>query len=221
MTLTTAAWVVLSVCFLCAIIVFADLLQNPQKMRIMNVVWPLTMLYAGPLGLVGYYMIGRMHRSEHADQSGAKPKPMWQSVLLGALHCGSGCTLGDLVAAAVLLAVPFSLFGSKLAADWVVEYIFAFAMGIVFQYEAIKPMKKLPAKEVLIAALKADTLSLSFWQIGMYGWMAIADFVIFHHVLKASAPVFWLMMQVGMLCGLAVGYPVNWWLITKGIKEKM
>jgi len=32
----------------------------------------------------------------------------------------------------------------------------------------------------------------------------------------------WLhMMQNAMLAGFATGYPVNWWLIRKGIKEAM
>lgn len=82
-------------------------------------------------------------------------------------------------------------------------------------------MKHLSPKQALVAALKADTLSLTFWQIGMYGWMAIAVFAIFNHLLKASDPVFWLMMQIGMLAGFATAYPINWWLIKKGIKEAM
>lgn len=32
---------------------------------------------------------------------------------------------------------------------------------------------------------------------------------------------YWLMMQVAMLCGFATTYPVNWWLIRNGTKEKM
>ena len=29
------------------------------------------------------------------------------------------------------------------------------------------------------------------------------------------------MMQLGMFLGFLTSYPVNWWLIRKGIKEKM
>jgi len=29
------------------------------------------------------------------------------------------------------------------------------------------------------------------------------------------------MMQIAMLCGFATCYPVNWWLIRTGIKERM
>jgi hypothetical protein len=53
----------------------------------------------------------------------------------------------------------------------------------------------------------------------MYGWMAICDFIIFGHFLKASTPVFWMMMQIGMVACLFTAYPVNWWLIRRGVKE--
>ena len=59
----------------------------------------------------------------------------------------------------------------------------------------------------------------------MYGFMAIAHFWIFAHVLGVKLEVnsfaFWFMMQIAMLAGFATAYPVNWWLIRSGIKEKM
>ncbi len=103
-------------------------------------------------------------------------KPFWQSVAVGALHCRSGCTLGDIVAETLLLFVPVVIFGSSLAGTWIIDYLFAFSIGIIFQYWSIKPMKKLSAGDAFKAALKADTLSLTSWQIGMYGWMAISIF---------------------------------------------
>ena len=29
------------------------------------------------------------------------------------------------------------------------------------------------------------------------------------------------MMQIAMICGFVTAYPVNWWLIRAGLKEKM
>ena len=73
--------------------------------------------------------------------------------------------------------------------------------------------------------MKADALSLTAWQVGMYGFMAIAHFWIFGRLigetLKTTTPEFWFMMQIAMLCGFATAYPVNWWLIRAGIKEAM
>lgn len=214
---------------LCMIIIVVDILAgHPQKMMVMNFVYPITALYAGPLGLLVYYTIGRkstkkavMAAKEQNKKPPGKQKPFWQSVAVGALHCGSGCTLGDVIAETALLFIPFTLFGKRLYGAWLVDFILAFIIGIVFQYYAIKPMKNLSPKEGWIAALKADTLSLTFWQIGMYGGMAIATFLIFKHELKASDPLFWFVMQLAMLCGFITAYPVNWWLIKKNIKEAM
>ncbi len=109
----------------------------------------------------------------------------------------------------------------KIFGAWTVDYFVALAIGIVFQYFTIAPMRGLSLGEGLVAAAKADFLSLTAWQVGMYGWMAIATFLIFGHELEKTGPVFWFMMQIAMLAGFLTSYPVNWWLLRAGIKEKM
>jgi len=228
--LTILAFGSLTTAGLCALIITTDILiGHRQHMWIMNVVWPITALYSGPIGLLAYFRIGRLstHQAmqktqQHDRSSTAQSKPFWQSVGLAATHCGSGCTLGDLLAEGVLLPfLPFTLFGHRIFAAWLVDFALAFFFGIVFQYFTIKPMKKLTPAQGLIAALKADSLSLTAWQVGMYGWMALVTFVLFGHELDSTSPVFWFMMQIAMLCGFATSYPVNWWLVRRGIKEKM
>jgi hypothetical protein len=51
--------------------------------------------------------------------------------------------------------------------------------------------------------------------------VVVAIFSIFGHEIPKSNPVFWLMMQIAMIAGFLTSYPVNWWLIRKGIKETM
>ncbi|MEP7232397.1 MAG: DUF4396 domain-containing protein [Ginsengibacter sp.] len=214
---------------LCAAIIAVDILSgNKQKMMIMNFVYPITGLYAGPLALLFYYTIGKKSGAEKNEtvkndshQMEHSKKPFWQSVAVGALHCGSGCTLGDIVAETFLLFVPVVIFGSSLLGSWTIDYVLAFIIGIIFQYYSIKPMKNLSPKKAFMAALKVDTLSLTSWQVGMYGWMPIVFFGIFGHKMEATDPVFWFMMQIAMLTGFVTAFPMNWWLIKKGIKEEM
>ncbi len=97
----------------------------------------------------------------------------------------------------------------------------AFLFGIAFQYFTIRPARDLSLTDRLKAALKADALSLTAWHIGMYGWMAVALFVIFDPAPGKLSPVFWFMMQLAMIAGFLTSYPVNWWLIRRGIKERM
>lgn len=211
-----------------AVVIVVDLVAHPQNMWIMNLVWPMTALYAGPLALWGYFTAGRLSTKRAMQEAKArgeeppgKKKPFWQMVVLGALHCGAGCTLGDIVAEWGLFLFPLTLFGQKIFAAWVVDYVFAFGFGIIFQYFTIAPMRGLGFGEGIKAALKADTLSLTAWQVGMYGWMAIAVFLIFRHEIPKTDPLFWFMMQIAMLAGFLTSYPLNWWLLRAGIKEKM
>jgi hypothetical protein len=212
----------IAVALLSAAWIAVDVMRRPQRMGIMNVVWPLTGLYAGVLGVWAYYAIGRKAVSAARESDGRSGrKPFWQSVLVGTTHCGSGCTLGDIVAESMTATLAFTVLGQQIFAAWILDYIFALLFGIAFQYFALRPMREGSAGELLIDALKADTLSLTAWQIGMYGWMAIAVFGIFGHELPKSDPTFWFMMQIAMLFGFLTSYPVNWWLLRRGIKEAM
>lgn len=211
--MTVIAYIFIALCFACCIWTTLHLIKHPQDMKIMNIVWPITCLYAGPLAVWAYYSFDRKNMTSQ--------KPFWQTVIKGTLHCGSGCTLGDLLVSVLFLVNPVTILGSVLLGDWTMEYIAAFVIGIIFQYYAIKPMKQLPAMKAFGAAFKADALSLTLWQVGMYGWMAISNFLLFHRQLKGNEPVYWLMMDIGMVCGLITAYPINWWLIKKGIKEAM
>ena len=249
--LHTIALVSIIVALLCVAIVALDILAgHRQPMGVMNFVWVLTPLYSGVVGLWAYYRLGRPMARSAADKPGAaagmqmanrpgatdgmqmadRPsgsmpmgpqKPFWQSVALGAMHCGSGCSLGDLLVETFVYFVPLVVLGHAMFGAWLLDYGVAFLIGIIFQYYAIAPMRHLGLVAGLKAALKADTLSLTAWQIGMYGWMAVAVFGIFKHELRANDPVFWLMMQLAMVAGFGTSYPVNWWLIKSGVKEQM
>lgn len=201
----------------CALFVAADIAQgHRQPMWIMNLVWPLTMLYAGPLGLWFYFRARAGH-----PQQGRSDKLGWTTVAKATTHCGAGCTLGDLLAEWFTVLVPLRLFGQETFGTWLLDFAAAFGLGIAFQYFSIKPMRQLSPRDGLLAALKADSLSLTAWQLGMYGWMALVLFVLFPVKPPKTTATFWFMMQLAMLAGFATSYPLNRWLLRRGIKEAM
>ena len=157
------------------------------------------------------------------NMPGMKGRPRWQSVVLSTLHCGAGCTLADIVGEWFLFFVPVAIGGSILAGTWVVDYLLALAFGIGFQYAAIRGMERtLPRGEAIRRAAKADILSLTAWQAGMYGWMAVAIFALNGgEAMPRTSFVFWFTMQVAMACGFLVALPVNILLIRAGIKKGM
>lgn len=222
---------VLSIAFLalggaCAAGIAIDVVRHPQRMGVMNVVWPVTGLYGTVLAAWGYLRHGRVGTDGH-------DAPLHVAAAKGSTHCGSGCTLGDILAEWLALMAPGvlaafgwpGLFDERTYAVWGLDYVFALAIGIVFQYFSIAPMRHLGLWDGLRAAFKADVLSLTAWQVGMYGFMAAANLGVARHVLgapfKADMPEFWFMMQFAMLCGFLTSWPVNAWLIRRGWKERM
>jgi hypothetical protein len=109
-------------------------------------------------------------------------------------------------------------------AVWILDYGFAFVIGIAFQYFTIAPMRKLGPVSGLKQALQADVLLLTAWQVGMHGFMAFASLRLFRHVLgvplEVNSAEFWFRCS-SHVAGFVTSYPVNWWLIRAGIKERM
>jgi Domain of unknown function (DUF4396) len=212
----------------CALWIARDCRRHPQHMGIMNLVWPLSALFGSLLLLWFYLRHGRATGGHDTHET-----EFHIAVAKGALHCGSGCTLGDILAETIAATSPSvlalfgwpGLFGDPVFAVWSLDFVFAFGFGILFQFFTIAPARGLGLRDGLVAALKADTLSLMAWQVGMYGAMGVALFVLFPPILgtrpDASSPVFWWAMQVAMIAGLVTSYPMNWWLIHVGLKERM
>jgi hypothetical protein len=228
------AWLSLGTAFICAAIIAVHEIRYPQKMMVMNLVWPLTALYLSIFGLVAYFRFGvpmatsrgRHEKLQPADVTGMKMGQKTEVSLIdaavAATHCGAGCVLGDIVSEFAVFASGAVILGSMLWASFVWDFVAAWCLGIAFQYFTIVPMGKLSPGEGLIAAVKADTLSITAFQVGMYGWMLLVHFRLFPQShLRPDQAVYWLMMQVAMICGFVTSIPMNWWLLKIGWKESM
>lgn len=221
MWLQTLAAVYVPLSIAAGLLVLADivLLGRRHHMAIMDWVWPLTALYWGPVGLVFYGWFGRGMPPGRAGHATHGETPMWQATFNGATHCGAGCALGDFVGDWIAFGTGFVLFGSVLGGKYLLAFVLAYAFGIVFQYFSVAPMRGLGLRDGLVAAARIDTLSLLAYEVGMFAWMGISAWLF--PGLSPTAWAYWLMMQVAMVLGFATTYPVNWWLIQAGVKEKM
>ena len=194
----------------------------------MDLVWPITGLYMGPLAIC-------LHRKtlpvstkkpmsppmrEIMDRHKDDP-PTWIQNSLAVFHCGAGCSIGDALAE-VLVAVLALRFAGEFGTKLVFDFLFAYLLGVAFQYFTIAPMRGLSLGKGLIAAVRADTVSIALFEVGMFAWMAISFFWLFPSPhLKPTMAVFWFMMQIAMVVGFLTALPANAWLIRKGWKEKM
>jgi hypothetical protein len=223
--LTVAAWVSLALAAFTAAAILVDIYArgNRQKMAVMEAVWPVTALYFGPLAWLGYRRWGRAASPQGRRETGVEPdygEPV--SVGIGVSHCGAGCTLGDIVGAWLVFAFSWELLGLALPAEYIADFTLAFLLGIAFQYFSIAPMRGLGVREGVKAALKADTLSLVAFEVGLFGWMAVMQLLLFTEPhLTPDHAAYWFLMQLGMILGFLTAYPVNVWLIRRGVKEAM
>jgi hypothetical protein len=222
------AWVWIAACLASALFIMVRTIRNPQKMWIMDVVWPVTGLYMGPFAIYIYQrsLPVSIKRPAPPDvqniaeqHKGDPPTAIQNSIAV--FHCGAGCSIGDTIAELLVPALALRFagdFGTKLVFDFLFAYIF----GIVFQYFTIAPMRGLTFGKGLIAAVRADTVSIALFEIGMFAWMAISYYWFFPSPhLKPNMAVFWFMMQIAMIAGFLTSLPANAWLIAKGWKEKM
>lgn len=94
-------WFSLSVAFASALVILIDvfLLGYRQKMWIMNLVYPVTALYWGPVTVWFYFRHGRRTSKPVIEQHGTPDSdelPSWNVLSKAVSHCGAGCTLGDI-----------------------------------------------------------------------------------------------------------------------------
>ena len=220
----------LVVAVISALVIVVDEFRRPQKMMIMNFVWPITALYWGPLALWGYFRSGlkmtkKRQQTEQKQKQTEQPKnqpPTAEQTAVADTHCGAGCTLGDIISEWGIFLLGLSFIGGEFGTRLVLDFVLAWTLGIVFQYLTIVPMRGLSFKQGLLEAMRADTLSIISFEIGLFGWMALTYYVFFPSPhLKPTESMFWFMMQVGMIIGFFTSYPVNAFLVRKGWKEKM
>lgn len=102
------AWIWISACLLSALVILAGCFRQPQKMGIMNVVWPVTGLYMGPVAVHMWRkalpvsakrpMTGQMMQIQERQKD--DPPTFFQNSI-AVFHCGAGCSLGDIAAESI------------------------------------------------------------------------------------------------------------------------
>lgn len=174
-------WVSLGLAFASALAVFIDIFVRGcrQKMWIMNLVYPINCLYWGPVGLWFYFTHGKRESQPVIEKLGMPDpdaQPRWQYLFKAVNHCGSGCTLGDIRGEWLVWALAWTAFGISLPVDFAMDFLFAWTLGIAFQYFTIVPMRDVGKLTGIWAAMKADTLSIVTFQAGCSaGWRSTSS----------------------------------------------
>ena len=217
--LDALAWFSLGSSFLLALVILVHEWIKPQKMFIMNLVWPITALYGNLAAFWAYFSFGQK-RTGGGDSETEHPSR--RQVAISTMHCGAGCTLGDIVAESIGGAAGLAFAGGIFPTRLLLDFLLAWLFGVIFQYFSIVPMRHLSPGQGLLAAIRADTFSIVAFEIGLFAWMALTHYVIFPAPrLQPDQAPFWFMMQIGMAIGFFTSYPANVLLLRWGWKEKM
>ncbi len=219
-------WISLAAAFASAGVILYDIFGRGyrQKMTIMDAVYPITALYWGPVAGWFYFRHGRRQSKPMIKELGEVDPddlPTWTVLGKAVSHCGGGCTLGDIAGEWLVVTAGLSIAGKGLWADIPMDFAWAWTLGVVFQYFTIVPMRNIGKVAGIWAAIKADTLSILAFQVGLFGGMVVYQEVIFHPGLPKTTATYWMLMQLAMIVGFFTALPVNHWLINHGLKEKM
>ena len=198
--MTPVAWVYIGLSLAAAAVVAADIhLGGRRHARVATeLVWITSALYLGPFAVPLYRSRGRA--AVGGLEAAATPAAPSSDVVAAGLPGGGASALAHLVGVPLVLASGLTIAGIDL---WVMILVIgALAMLLLFVYER----GALP----LGAAATAAVVTVLAFDVGMGGWMLLLHFNAY--MPPATEGSFWFLMQVGILLGLATGYPAVRWL---------
>lgn len=191
-----------------------DAFTNNPEMKVMRLGWVLVTLYLGPISLFLYVM------SCKEPTPGAHEefiKPLWKQSLGSTIHCVAGDATGIIVAATItaLLGLPMWL-------DLLIEYVGGFAFGLlIFQSLFMKDMMGGSYLKAVWHSLFPEWVSMNFMMAAMFPTMVLLMMGRDMRAMEPTQLVFWGAMSAAVGAGLLVAYPVNVWLVAKGLKHGM
>jgi hypothetical protein len=140
----------------------------------------------------------------------------WRQALGSTMHCVAGDGVGILAG-----AVLASVLGLSGPVEVILEYVLGFTFGwAIFQALFMRDMAGGSYRRALATTFVPELLSMNLLMAGMIPTVMIlkAHITSANH---AATPSFWFVMSMGLLAGLVLAYPINWWLVTHHLKHGM
>lgn len=205
---TPVAWifVVLAVVSAAAILADVYLRGHRQPSRAMELVWPITALYLGPLALWAYARWGRT-AADTARASRIDPAGSGAPTVTFGLPGGAASVLAHLVGVPLVAFTGWTIAGLDMWAMIAVIAVVALVLLFFFEYSsrAAASAGLRAGRTVGTAAIVAAVTILAF-DIGMVGWMVVLYLGSLMPPVSQVSFVF--LMQVGVVIGLMTAYPV-------------
>jgi hypothetical protein len=203
-----------SLTLLSVIYVVWDAFTKNPEMTVMKWGWILVTLYLGPIGLVLYVMSCKEPGPGMHEEF---VRPLWKQGMGSVIHCAAGDATGIIVGAAVTAAL-----GLPMWIDMIVEYVAGFGFGLfIFQSLFMRDMMGGSYLTALRHSMLPEWLSMNFMMAGMFPTMALLMMGRDMRAMDPTELLFWGTMAAAVAVGIAVAYPVNVWMVNKGLKHGM
>lgn len=180
-----------------------DLRRHNQAIpSLMKLVWTLTVLYSGPLGLTVYWYAGRTQIARDS---------VWRRGLRSVSHCYSGCGAGEVVGVTLAAGILALHTAGVVAVTFTLAYLAGFSL-------TVGPLVQegVGLREAVTDAFYSETPSITVMEVVAIGvdiWLAGEA--------TMREPLFWSSLIFSLSMGFLAAYPVNLLLIHGGVKEGM
>ena len=203
-------WLVVAV--LSAAYVAWDQFHGNPEPSVMKWGFVLVTLYMGPIGLLLYVMADKEPRpGEHEEFI----KPLWKQGVGSTVHCVAGDATGIIVAAVITAVV-----GLPMWQDLIVEYLAGFLFGLlIFQALFMRRMMGGTYLQNVRRSFLPELISMNCMMAGMAPVMVALMMGRDMRAMWPGEPLFWMVMSLGIIAGFAIAYPVNVWMVARGMKH--
>jgi hypothetical protein len=203
-------WFVLVALF--TIYVVVDIRSTPEA-TVMKWGFGIVTVFSGPFGALLYVLSCKEPLPRTHEKLVRAP---WRQVVGSTVHCVAGDGIGIVTAACVTGLLKLSV-----APSVVVEYIAGFLFGwMIFQSLFMKSSMGGSYRDSLRSTILPEFLSMNGVMAGMITvmitWMSKDPL--------STSPLharFWFVMSMALCAGFIVTYPINWWLVSHGLKHGM
>ena len=204
------AWLTIAV--LSAIYVAYDQFRYNPEAPVMKWGFVLVTLYMGPIGLLLYVMADKEPAPGTHEQF---VRPLWKQGVGSTVHCIAGDATGI-----ILAAVVTALLGFPMWVDVIVEYVFGFLLGLlIFQALFMRDVMGGSYRENVRRSFLPELLSMNMMMAGMAPVMILLMMGRDMRAMWPTEPLFWFVMSLGVTVGFLIAYPMNVWLVAKGMKH--
>lgn len=147
---------------------------------------------------------------ENKSKNHKHHKPNWKVALSATLHCLAGCGLGEVFG--VIIGVALGLVAwLSLVIGIILGFIFGFSLGIVplikrgFDFRRAFKIIFL-AEFISIAVMETTEVLIEIYVSGV-GSTGLEQ------------PIFWIGMLLALVGGFIITYPVNYFMVRRGVRH--